>query len=83
MTSYEHLISKRLKRILSSLQADERDLTWAMEYTHDALADDYDDEQIPSSIYDARARAFDSAEASFEEDDFDQTLEHLRQFWRV
>jgi len=83
MTSYEHLISKRLKRILSSLQADEQDLTWAMEYTHDALADDYDDEQIPSSVYDARARAFDSAEASFEEDNLDQTLEHLRQFWRI
>jgi len=83
MTSYEHLISKRLKRILMSPQVDERDLTWAMEYTHDALADDYDDEQIPSSVYDARAKAFDSAEASFEEDDFDQTLEHLRQFWRV
>jgi hypothetical protein len=82
-TSYEHLISKRLKRILMSPEANEQDLTWAMEYTHDALADDYDDEQIPSRVYDARANAFNSAELSFEEDDFDQTLEHLRQFWRV
>ena len=84
-TTFDHVSNKRLRRILVSGAKNPQEVEWAMDFTHDALMADYDDEMIPSSVYDARANAYNSAEASFDEGqgDLDATLEHIRQFWRV
>jgi len=62
-----------------------------MTFTQDALSDDYNDEMIPSSVYDARNSAYEQAEAAFHDEDgefnpdadIDATLKHLKQFWSV
>ena len=83
--TFDHVSNKRLRRILVSGAKNHAEVEWAMDFTHDALMADYDDEMIPSSVYDARANAYNSAEESFDEGegDLDATLEHIRQFWRV
>ena len=83
--TFDHVSNKRLRRILVSGAKNPQEVEWAMDFTYDALMADYDDEMIPSSVYDARANAYDSAEASFDEGqgDLDATLAHLKQFWSV
>jgi len=62
-----------------------------MDYTQDALHDDYDNEMIDSRTFDARSSAFRHAEAAFHDEDgefnpdadIDATLAHLKQFWSV
>jgi hypothetical protein len=83
--TFDHVSNKRLRRILVLGPKDPAEVEWAMDFTYDALMTDYDDEMIPSSVYDARNKAYDSAEASFDEGqgDLDATLAHLKQFWRV
>jgi hypothetical protein len=91
MVTFDHLTSKRLKRILLAPQADARTLGWAMDFTEDALRADYDDEGIDSRTFDARNKAFNQASEAFydedgeisEEADLEATLEHLKQFWSV
>jgi hypothetical protein len=82
---------KRLKNILLAPQADAKTLEWAMEFTQDALSDDYNDEMIDSRTFDARNNAFNQASAAFYDEDgeinptadLDATLTHLKQFWSV
>jgi hypothetical protein len=83
--TFDHLTNKRLRRILVSGAKNPQEVAWAMDFTYDALMADYDDEMIPSSVYDARNKAYNQAEASFDEGqgDLDATLAHLKQFWRV
>lgn len=89
--SYGHLTNSKLRRILVSGPKNLDELAWAMEFTQDALSDDYHDEMIPSSVYDARNRAYLQAEAAFTDEDgefnpdadVDATLTHLRKFWSV
>lgn len=85
LVSFDHVANKRLRRILVSGAKNPQEVEWAMEFTEDALMADYDDEMIPSSVYDARADAYNSAEASFDEGqgDLDATLAHLKHFWSV
>ena len=90
-TTFDHLTSKRLKKILLSPQANARALEWAMDFTEDALRADYDDEMIDSRTFDARNNAFDQASKAFydedgevrEDADLVKTLAYLRQFWVV
>ena len=89
--SFDHVSSKRLKSILLAPQADARTLEWAMDFTHDALNADYNDEGIDSRTFDARNNAFNQAEQAFHDEDgevnpeadLDATLAHLKQFWSV
>ena len=89
--TFNHVTSKRLKSILLAPQADARTLEWAMDFTHDALNADYNDEGIDSRTFDARNNAFDQAEQAFHDEDgevnpeadLDATLAHLKQFWSV
>ena len=89
--SFDHVTSKRLKSILLAPQADARTLEWAMDFTHDALNADYNDEGIDSRTFDARNNAFNQAEQAFYDEDgeinpeadLDATLSHLKQFWSV
>ena len=89
--SFDHVSDKRLKSILLAPQADARTLEWAMDFTQDALSDDYNDEMIDSRTFDARNNAFDQASAAFYDEDgevnpeadLDATLTHLKQFWSV
>ena len=89
--TFDHLRDKKLRRILVSGPKNIDELAWAMEYTQDALSDDYNDEMIPSRVYDARNRAYLQAEAAFTDEDgefnpnadVDATLTHLRKFWSV
>ena len=83
--TFDHVANKRLRRILVSGAKNPAEVEWAMDFTHNALMADYDDEMIPSSVYDARNKAYDQAETSFDEGqgDLDATLAHLRQFWSV
>jgi hypothetical protein len=89
--SFDHVTSKRLKSILLAPQADARTLEWAMDFTHDALNADYNDEGIDSRTFDARNNAFNQAEQAFHDEDgeinpkadLDATLSHLKQFWSV
>jgi hypothetical protein len=89
--SFDHVTSKRLKSILLAPQADARTLEWAMDFTHDALNADYNDEGIDSRTFDARNNAFNQAEQAFHDEDgevnpeadLDATLAHLKQFWSV
>ena len=89
--SYGHLTNKKLKRILISGPKNIDELAWAIEFTQDALSDDYHDEMIPSRVYDARNRAYLQAEAAFTDEDgefnpdadVDATLAHLRKFWSI
>jgi hypothetical protein len=89
--SFDHVSDKRLKSILLAPQADARTLEWAMDFTQDALSDDYNDEMIDSRTFDARNNAFDQASAAFYDEDgevnpdadMDATLTHLKQFWSV
>ena len=89
--SVDHVSDKRLKSILLAPQADARTLEWAMDFTQDALSDDYNDEMIDSRTFDARNNAFDQASAAFYDEDgavnpeadLDATLTHLKQFWSV
>jgi hypothetical protein len=83
--TFNHVANKRLRRILISGAKNPAEVEWAMDFTYDALMADYDDQMIPSSVYDARNKAYDSAEASFDEGqgDLDATLAHLKQFWSV
>jgi len=89
--TFNHVTSKRLKSILLAPQADARTLEWAMDFTHDALNADYNDEGIDSRTFDARNNAFNQAEQAFHDEDgevnpeadLDATLAHLKQFWSV
>ena len=83
--TFDHLTNKKLRRILLSGPKNLDEVVWAMDFTYNALMADYDDEMIPSSVYDARNKAYNSAEASFDEGDgdLDATLAHLKQFWSV
>ena len=89
--SFDHVTSKRLKSILLAPQADARTLEWAMDFTHDALNADYNDEGIDSRTFDARNNAFKQAQEAFHDEDgefnpdadLDATLAHLKQFWSV
>ena len=89
--TFDHVVNKRLKRILLSGPKNIDEVAWAMEFTQDALSDDYNDEMIPSRVFDARNRAYQQAEvACHNEDgefntnaDIEATLTHLRQFWSV
>jgi hypothetical protein len=89
--SFDHVSDKRLKSILLAPQADARTLEWAMDFTQDALSDDYNDEMIDSRTFDARNNAFKQAQEAFHDEDgefnpdadIDATLAHLRQFWSV
>jgi hypothetical protein len=62
-----------------------------MDFTHDALNADYNDEGIDSRTFDARNNAFNQAEQAFHDEDgevnpeadLDATLAHLKQFWSV
>jgi hypothetical protein len=89
--SFDHVSSKRLKSILLAPQADARTLEWAMDFTHDALNADYNDEGIDSRTFDARNKAYNQAEQAFHGEDgevnpkadLDATLAHLKQFWSV
>jgi hypothetical protein len=62
-----------------------------MDFTHDALNADYNDEGIDSRTFDARNNAFNQASAAFYDEDgeinpkadLDATLSHLKQFWSV
>ena len=88
---FDHVANNRLKRILVSGAKNLADVAWAMEFTQDALYDDYDNEMIPSSVFDARSSAFRQAEVAFQDEDgevnpeadLDATLAHLKQFWSV
>lgn len=89
--TFDHLTNSKLKRILISGAKNLDEVAWAMKFTQDALSDDYNDEMISSSVYDARNRAYQQAEAAFTDEDgevnlnadIDATLAHLRQFWSV
>jgi hypothetical protein len=83
--TFDHVSNKRLRRILVSGAKDPSEVEWAMDFTYDALMADYNDEVIPSRVYDARANAYDSAEKSFDEGqgDLAATMMHLKQFWSV
>ena len=89
--TFDHVANKRLKRILLSGPKNIDEVAWAMEFTQDALSDDYNDEMIPSRVFDARSRAYQQAEAACHDEDgefnpnadIDATLTHLRQFWSV
>lgn len=89
--TFDHLTNSKLRRILVSGPKNIDEVAWAMDYTQDALSDDYNDEMIPSSVYDARNRAYLQAEAAFTDEDgefnpdadIDATLAHLRQFWSL
>ena len=89
--SFDHVSDKRLKNILLAPQADAKTLEWAMEFTQDALSDDYNDEMIDSRTFDARNNAFNQASAAFYDvdgeinptADLDATITHLKQFWSV
>jgi len=89
--TFNHVTSKRLKSILLAPQADAQTLEWAMDFTHDALNADYNDEGIDSRTFDARNNAFNQAEQAFHDEDgevnpeadLDATLAHLKQFWSV
>jgi len=89
--TFDHLTNSKLKRILVSGPRNIDELAWAMEFTQDALSDDYNNEMIPSSVFDARNRAYEQAEAVCHDEDgefnpnadVDATLTHLRQFWSV
>jgi hypothetical protein len=89
--TFDHLTNKKLRRILVSGAKNPAEVAWAMEFTQDALSDDYNDEMIPSRVFDARNRAYQQAEAECHDEDgefnpnadIEATLTHLRQFWRV
>lgn len=89
--TYSHLTNKKLRRILISGPKNIDELAWAMEFTQDALSDDYHDEMIPSRVYDARNRAYQQAEEAFTDEDgefnpeadVNVTLAHLRKFWSI
>ena len=89
--SFDHLTNKKLRRILVSGPKNLDEVVWAMDFTQDALYDDYDNEMIPSSVFDARSSAFRRAEVAFHDEDgefnpdadIDATLTHLKQFWSV
>ena len=89
--TFGHLRDKKLRRILVSGPKNLDELEWAMEFTQDALSDDYHDEMIPSSVFDARNRAYEQAEAACHDEDGEfnpdadvgATLTHLRKFWSV
>jgi len=89
--TFDHLTNKKLKRILLSGPKNLDEIAWAMDYTQDALHDDYDNEMIDSRTFDARSSAFRHAEAAFHDEDgefnpdadIDATLAHLKQFWSV
>ena len=89
--SFDHVSDKRLKSILLAPQADARTLEWAMDFTQDALSDDYNDEMIDSRTFDARNNAFNQARAAFYDEDeevspkadLEATLTYLKQFWSV
>jgi hypothetical protein len=89
--TFGHLTNNKLRRILVSGPKNIDEVAWAMEFTQDALSDDYNDEMIPSSVFDARNRAYEQAEAAFHDEDgefnpdadVEATLAHLRKFWSV
>ena len=89
--TFSHLTNSKLRRILVSGPKNIDEIAWAMDYTQDALSDDYNDEMIPSRVYDARNSAYLQAEAAFHDEDgevnpdadIDATLVHLRKFWSV
>jgi hypothetical protein len=83
--TFDHVANTRLRRMLVSGAKSLADVGWAMDFTYNALMADYDDEMIPSSVYDARSKAYDAAEASFDEGEGDltATLAYLKQFWSV
>ena len=89
--TFDHVANKRLKRMLVSGPKNIDEVAWAMEFTQDALSDDYNDEMIPSRVFDARNRAYQQAEAACHDEDgefnpnadIEATLTHLRQFWSV
>ena len=88
---FGHISNNKLKRILVSGPKNLDEVAWAMEFTQDALHDDYDNEMIDSRTFDARSSAFRRAEAAFHDEDgefnpnadIDATLTHLKQFWSV
>ena len=89
--TFGHLTNKKLRRILVSGPKNIDEVAWAMEYTQDALSDDYNDEMIDSRTFDARNSAYEQAEAAFTDEDgefnpdadVEATLAHLRKFWSV
>lgn len=89
--TFDHLTNSKLKRILMSGPKNIDELEWAMEFTRDALSDDYNNEMIDSRTFDARNSAYEQAEAVCHDEDgefnpnadVDATLTHLRQFWSV
>jgi hypothetical protein len=89
--TFNHLTNSKLRRILVSGPKNLNELVWAMEFTQDALSDDYHDEMIPSRVYDARNHAYLQAEAACHDEDgefnpdadVEATLTHLRKFWSV
>jgi len=83
--TFDHVANKRLRRMLVSGAKSLADVGWAMDFTYNALMADYDDEMIPSSVYDARNKAYNQAETSFDEGEGDlaATMAHLKQFWSV
>lgn len=89
--TFDHLTNSKLKRILISGPKNIDELAWAMEFTQDALSDDYNNEMIDSRTFDARNSAYEQAEAVCHDEDgefnpnadVDATLTHLRQFWSV
>ena len=89
--AFGHLTNNKLRRILVSGPKNIDEVAWAMEFTQDALSDDYNNEMIDSRTFDARNRAYEQAEAAFHDEDgefnpdadVDATLKHLRQFWSV
>lgn len=88
---FSHVANKRLRRILVSGAKNLDEVVWAMEFTQDALSDDYNNEMIDSKTFDARNNAYQQAEAAFHDEDgefnpdadIDATLAHLRKFWSV
>ena len=89
--TFDHLTNKKLRRILVSGPKNLDEVVWAMDFTHDALNADYNDEGIDSRTFDARNNAFNQAEQAFHDEDgevnpeadLDATLAHLKQFWSV
>lgn len=81
--TFNYLTNSKLRRILIAGAKNAKEVEWALGYTQDAISDDYHDEMIPSSVYDARAEAANSAEESFEAGDLKAAMQHIRQYWRV
>jgi hypothetical protein len=89
--TFDHLTNKKLRHILVSGPKNLDEVAWAMEFTEDALNDDYNDEMIDSRTFDARNNAFNQASEAFHDEDgefnpdadIDATLAHLKKFWSV